>query len=213
MSFREALVNWRDPEFDRMNARGYQATIKAWARENGATSDSEAEALILEAEDYVIRFDTEGSPGEIIFNRGEKLRSRGDFEGAIDEYAKIAEDDGFCELARIQTGYCLLKLKKLRDSRGVFDDYLTQRVTDPKYKPNSPIEEARRKGAVSRAEFYRAFIDTCGAEQVQEVRRCGRERLHARDRGAEGLRLDARRRRSTRDQGPGHARQRLCEVG
>jgi len=110
MSFREGLVNWRDPEFDRNNARGYQATIKSWARDAGATRDAEVEAMIREAENFVIQFDKEGSPGEIMFNRGEKARSRGDFEGAIAEYEQIAEDDGFYELARIQTGLCKLQL-------------------------------------------------------------------------------------------------------
>lgn len=159
MAFREALLNWRDDEFNRSNARGYQNTIKAWARGLGIDGQDDVAAVIREAENFVIQFDNEGSADEIIFNRGEERRSARDWEGAIAEYQQIQPTDGFFELALIQIGLCKLSNKDLGGARKSFDDYLTGRATDPKFSPTSPLEEARRSQALSRAEFYRAYID------------------------------------------------------
>ncbi|MBL6756890.1 MAG: hypothetical protein ISQ11_10810 [Planctomycetes bacterium] len=159
MAFREALLNWRDDDFNRSNARGYQNTIKAWARGLGIDNQDDVAALIREAENFVIAFDEEGSADEIIFNRGEARRSDRDWDGAIAEYEQIKPEDGFYELAQIQIGLCKLSNKDLRGARGAFDDYLTGRAKDPKFTPTSPLEEARRSQALSRAEFYRAYID------------------------------------------------------
>lgn len=159
MAFREALLNWRDDEYNRSNARGYQATIKAWARGLGIDKQDDVAAMIREAENFVIQFDEEGSADEIIFNRGEKRRSDRDWAGAIAEYEQIQPADGFYELAQIQIGLCKLSDKDLMGARQAFDGYLTGRAKDPKFTPTSPLEEARRSQALSRAEFYRAYID------------------------------------------------------
>ncbi|MDB2576233.1 hypothetical protein N9Z54_03395 [Planctomycetota bacterium] len=159
MAFREALVNWRDNDFNRSNARGYQNTIKAWARNLGVDKQDDVAAMIREAENFVIQFDDEGSADEIVFNRGEKLRSDRDWDGAITEYQQIQPADGFYELAQIQIGLCKLSSKDLSGARSAFDTYLTGRAKDPEFTPTSPLEEARRSQALSRAEFYRAYID------------------------------------------------------
>ncbi|MEM9800796.1 MAG: hypothetical protein AAGA20_10765 [Planctomycetota bacterium] len=160
LAFREALLNWRDPEWDSSNARGYLAKIRSWARDSEATEDSEVAELIREAENFAIEFaDGETTPDQIIFNRGEKERNNGNFAAAIAEYEKIGPTDGYYELAQTQIGVCKLYMKELLAAREVFDKYLTERVPDPAFEPTSPIEEARRRQCVARAEFYRGYID------------------------------------------------------
>lgn len=159
MAFREALTNWRDPEYDINNARGFSASIKSFARASDSSQDPEIEKLIKEAENFVIQFDTDGPVDQIQFNRAEKMRSRQDYDEAIAAYGEIANDAGYYELAQIRIGTCKLLMKDLRGARAVFDDFLTVRVADKRFDPNTPLQQNNRKTATSNAEYYRAFID------------------------------------------------------
>ncbi|MFT7077250.1 MAG: hypothetical protein ACJA0P_003272 [Planctomycetota bacterium] len=159
MAFREALLNWRDPEWDAKNAKRYNYTMRAYARESGGAGSSVIEALVTESEDFVVKLDKQGNPDEIIFAQGEKELKRGNYEEAIAKYLEIKPEDGMYEPALVRIGQSMLQLRQVREALAHFNAYLNDHAKNPTYEPTTPIAEERRHQSMGKAIYNAGLIE------------------------------------------------------
>lgn len=160
MAFREAMLNYRDPEWDSKNAKRYNYTIRAWAKDNGLAGQAKADALVTESEDFVIDTDEGGgSADQIVFSQGEKELKRGNFEAAIAKYREIKQDEGMYEPSIIRIGQCMLQLRQIREALTHFDGYLNDYVTNPTNDPTTPIAKERRHQSQGKAIYNAGVIE------------------------------------------------------
>ena len=160
MAFREALVSYRDPEWDNKNAQRYNYTAKAFAREAGATENAVIAALVTESEDFVIRFPSaDGKPDQIIFSQAEKELKRGNFEAAIAKYREIKQTDGMYEPAIVRIGQSMLQLRQIREALTHLDGYLNEYIPNPTNDPTTPSAEERRRQSQGKAIYNAALIE------------------------------------------------------
>ncbi|QDV08236.1 hypothetical protein Poly30_37720 [Planctomycetes bacterium Poly30] len=159
MAFREALLNWADPEYNPDNAKKYNYTIRGFAKESGSATDPAISRLVTESEDFVIRYGEEGSGDEIIFAQGEKELKRGNYEEAIQKYRELKPEDGMYEPAVVRIGQSMLQMKQVREALEHFESYLNEYVKNPTHEPTTPIGEDRRHQSIGKAIYNAGLIE------------------------------------------------------
>ncbi len=157
LAFREGVAVYAggDLEKDGTNSRAFN---KLMTRLVPPTETTGAMAnLLKESERLVAEHSAEGA-GAIMFASGNKLERKKEYDAAIGKYKQVPLEDNFGELALVQTGLCLVRLKRLDEALTIFDRYLTVIIPDPQYDTESPVRKGKRKQALATAEFYRAVV-------------------------------------------------------
>ncbi|MEZ6017958.1 MAG: tetratricopeptide repeat protein [Planctomycetota bacterium] len=166
MAYREGAVNWSDPEFDELNAKGFQFMVTRIAKAAG--DDPVMKALVAEAEDVVTAKGPALQGQAVQFNRGKKAQDAKKWADAIEAYKQLGEDADDYEVAYVNIAVCMFRNGQVKDAIERFDTYLKEVREDPNRRTESPGLLARRKGASATAEFYRGYIQHLIADKQAE---------------------------------------------
>ena len=162
MAFREAILSYRDPNWDTKNAKRYNYTMRAFAKESGGAANETINALVTESENFVIEFpdpDGGGSVDQIIFSQAEKLLKSEKFEQAIKKYQEITPSQGMYEPATVRIGQTMLQLRQVREALAHLDSYLNEYIPNPTNDPTTPSGEDRRRQSQGKAIYNAGLIE------------------------------------------------------
>jgi len=155
MAFREGCTTWRgDPQHDSFNATGFYKSMQELTR--SAPGDSLLKNLYQQAEDIAAELSNQDQD-QILFDQGERLRRKKDFEAAISKYEQVKNSAIDYEKAFVYIGVCRYRMGEREAGYKHLLDYV-ENVNDPARFPSvSGAKEAKRRDALATANFYRCL--------------------------------------------------------
>jgi hypothetical protein len=184
MAFQEGCTTWvGDSEYDSLNAQSFYTIVGTYNK--GAISDREPLTKLHKTAEKLVTAIGGRDEDKIQWSNGEKARNAKDYATAITKYKQITTESSYYEKAVVAIGRCKHRQGKVDEAFTIFDDYLTQWVTDPANDSESPARLAKRKESMALAEFFRGLIaytravasENAAKEEGAEVTSEVRERL------------------------------------
>lgn len=158
VTYRETIENWPDAELNGRHAGGWRSALKNWGDASGTKGTPEYERHLKLAEDAVIRFSDELSPGGILFSQGNKALDKKDFDGALAKFKEITSEAPEYDAAQVRIGQTLVKSGNAGEGVRHLINFIDKYATDPANAPGSPKAEDTRKESLARATYYLGVI-------------------------------------------------------
>lgn len=154
MAFREGCTTWQgDPENDQFNANGYYSIMQDLSA--AAPGDALLKQMYENAENLAAQF-SERDADQILYDQGERLRKKKDYDGAIAKYKQVKQAALDYEKALVYIGVCNWRKNNKDEGYQQLVDYLETFINDPKNSVTGS-KEVKRKDAMATAGFYRAL--------------------------------------------------------
>jgi len=153
LSYRQALEDARDPEYNARNANGYLAAMRSWGRADEAASDENRfKAMMTDAQERALEFSDDSNPDLIRLTQARTLRSDDDFDGAINKYGEIAKDSDYYDVAQMEIGQTMYMAEQFGPAFNHLKGYVDY-ANDPANAVESRAAQDNRYGALSNATY------------------------------------------------------------